>query len=84
MTTTVPQQALFAMNSEFMARAAAALASKSDDCTAGDCIIRLYADVYGRPPSAGEKELGQRFLKTNTVEEFAHVLLMSNELMFVE
>ncbi len=83
-TTTVPQQALFAMNSEFVAQAAAALADRTGDCTAAECIIRLYSDVYGRPPSDDELELAQRFLTTNSVEQLAQVLLMSNELMFVE
>ena len=82
--TTVPQQALFAMNSEFMVRSAAALAGGSSDCTGRERITNLYSAVYGRPPSGDELELTVEFLTNGTFEQLAQALLMSNELMFVE
>lgn len=82
-TTTVPQQALFAMNSAFMTAAAKSLAKRAGDDVASR-IEKLYAFVYGRLPLNDELELANEFLKTNSVEQFAQVLLMSNELMFVD
>jgi hypothetical protein len=45
---------------------------------------RLYAQVYGRKPTPTEQEECDRFLTTGTVEQLAQVLLMSNEMMFVD
>lgn len=83
-TTTVPQQALFAMNSEFMDRAAESLGGRVASLSGEDQIRGLYRAVYGRLPEDDELQLGTEFLKSNTVEHLAQVLLMSNELMFID
>lgn len=80
-TTTVPQQALFAMNSDFMAQAAQALA---DRIQAEDRVGQLYELVYGRAADESERALAAEFLKNNSLNQLAQVLLMSNELMFVD
>ena len=64
--TTVPQQALFFLNSPFVAQQARALAARPD-LGAGDDARRiraLYQTLFGRPPDADEVALGRRFLHT--------------------
>ena len=82
--TTVPQQALFAMNSAFMIDAARALAARAIESDATERIVRIYGLAYGRSPSTAELELAVEFLESNSLEQLAQVLLMSNELMFVD
>ncbi|WP_152050455.1 PSD1 and planctomycete cytochrome C domain-containing protein [Tautonia marina] len=64
--TIVPQQALFLMNSPFMAKQARALADRCRDEAASDestdRIRRMYQLLYGRLPEPSELELGERFL----------------------
>ena len=55
-TTTVPQQALFLMNSEFVAEQARAVAEAARD------IEGLYRRVLARDPSAREREVAHQFL----------------------
>ncbi len=64
-TTTVPQQALYLMNSPFLGDQARSLAARPELASAADPaarIARLYALVYGRKPSENESRLGQAFL----------------------
>ena len=82
--TTVPQQALFALNSPFMLARADALAKRVAGIEPKQRAPRLYAQVYGREPTPTEQEECDRFLTTGTVEQLAQVLLMSNEMMFVD
>jgi len=82
--TSVPQQALFALNSPFMLARADALAKRVAGAEPKQRVPRLFAYVYGREPSAAEREECDRFLAASSVEKFAQVLLMSNELMFVD
>ncbi len=59
--TTVPQQALFLMNSAFLGEVSRALAA---DCGAGEtCVNNLYKGVLGRNPSASERETAIAFLQ---------------------
>jgi hypothetical protein len=74
--TSVPQQALFQLNSPFLLEQAVALAARSTAAmestaaatanAAADAttarIQRLYRLAYGREPSAEEAELGRAFL----------------------
>ena len=55
--TTVPQQALFLMNSPFAAEQARAAAERQSD------IPSIYRGVLGRRPTADEIELGKEFLE---------------------
>jgi hypothetical protein len=63
--TTVPQQALFMMNSPFMREQGRGLAARLEAAGAGspeDRIGRLYRWVFGRTPTAAERAAGLRFL----------------------
>jgi cytochrome c553 len=83
-TTTVPQQALFAMNSQFMLGRSRALAGRVAALASVDPVGVLYEAVYGRRPSDDERQLANEFLREGTTEQFAQALLMSNELMFID
>ncbi len=83
-STTVPQQALFAMNSEFVMNRAHALAERVTREHAADLVGGLYRVALGRVPREEERQLGARFLVDSSLENLAHVVLMSNELMFVD
>jgi hypothetical protein len=95
--TTVPQQALFAMNSPFVIEQARALAHRPE--VAGklspvDRIEALYQTVFGRRPEEAETDLAEHFLtevsthkddsKLDSWEQYAQVLLLSNEFMFID
>ena len=63
--TTVPQQALFMMNSPFVAEQARALAASIARETAGsdeDRIHSAYRRIFGREPTLDEVQLGLGFL----------------------
>ena len=96
--TTVPQQELFALNSPFIIaqarRFAARLRNESDTDLGG--IRRAFELAFGRPPSADESELAQQFLaaaerddsrllpgRLTPWEQLAHLILASNEMIFV-
>jgi hypothetical protein len=89
--TTVPQQALFLMNSPFVVEQAKALAARTTGTT-DDRIRRLYQLVLGRNPNDVEKKLSGEFVrspadKSSNVtgwEQLAQVLLLSNEFAFVD
>jgi hypothetical protein len=92
--TTVPQQQLFALNSEFMTNQARFLAARVEKMasTDADRIIAAYRLVFGRTPDTRELELGERFLKLpgrsedrlTRWQQYAQILLASNELMYVD
>jgi hypothetical protein len=63
--TTVPQQALFAMNSPFMLEQARSLAARpqvAGKLSPADRVESLYQVVFGRRPDEAETELALRFL----------------------
>lgn len=82
--TTVPQQALFALNSEFMLARSKAMAQRVGQGGPSEQVSRLYAFVLGREPTRLELEQCEAFLASSSPEQLAQVLLMSNELMFVD
>jgi hypothetical protein len=63
-TTTVPQQALYLLNSPFVAEQAKFLASRPEleSGTSDDRIKHLYEILFNRAPDARELQLAQRFL----------------------
>ena len=64
-STVVPQQALFLMNSPFVAEQARHLAARTKGAEASnpeDAIRRLYGAALGRAPEPSEIALGVRFL----------------------
>ncbi len=94
--TTVPQQALFAMNSPFVLEQAKALAARPDVAGEPDATQRvrvLYRLALGRTPTPSEAELAARFIaappasgetKLSAWDLLAQVLLCTNEFVFVE
>jgi mono/diheme cytochrome c family protein len=96
--TTVPQQALFLMNSAFAIEQAKAIASLPDVAAAKDDRQRInlmYKAVLARLPSQEEMAIGEQFvasvdsdqqkeIKLNPWEQYAQVLLLTNEFMFVD
>jgi mono/diheme cytochrome c family protein len=92
--TTVPQQALFLMNSPFLIEQAKAVAARPDVAALADPearVRRLYLVLYGRPADAEEVALGTRFVATAKAgpgltpwEQYAQVLLLANEFVTVD
>ncbi len=92
--TTVPQQALFALNAPFVQEQARRLATEIATAGADDQrLALLYRRVLAREPSSEERELALRFLRealtTHTEkltpwDRLAQVLLLTNEFLFVD
>ena len=101
-STTVPQQALFLMNSPFAIEQAKAILARPDVAALTkpvERIERLHRLLYGRSADPEEVTLGMRFLEQGeknpprTVfgpapltawQQYAQVLLVSNEFFFVD
>ena len=94
-TTTVPQQALFMMNSPFVIEQARALVQRDEVKRAAnqdEKIRTMQRLVWQRPAEAQETRLAKKFVtsqpekdaKLSPLEKYAQVLLLSNELMFVD
>jgi hypothetical protein len=86
-TTTVPQQALFLLNSPFAVQQAKAFATRPDVASLADPAVRIqrmYRLAYGRAASADEVSLGVEFAKSANWEQYAQVLLLANEFAFVD
>ncbi len=89
--TTVPQQALFLMNSPFVLEQAKALAARTSGTT-DDHVRMLYRLSLGRNPNNSEMDLASKFVHTTQDkpsnisgwEQLAQVLLLSNEFAFVD
>jgi hypothetical protein len=97
--TTVPQQALFLMNSPFAVEQAQRLVKRPEISGASDPaerVQRLYKMLFGRPATAEELAAAREFLATkpadgdknvlklNEWERYAQALLMTNEFSFVD
>jgi hypothetical protein len=80
--TNVPLQRLFMMNSSFVEDQAAGLAKRltGDD---PQRVRQAYRILYGRAPSADELQLGLAFVAKSNWNEYARVLLNSNEFEWV-
>jgi hypothetical protein len=82
--TTVPQQALFAMNSPFILCRAKSLATRTTKLAPTNEIPSLYLATFGREPTADELAASLEFRQAGSLEQLAQVLLMSNEMMFLD
>jgi hypothetical protein len=92
--TTVPQQQLFALNSDFMVNQAKAFAARAEKLgtTTEERVRAAYRLAFGRAPERAELELATKFLalpaqtddKLTRWQQFAQVLLASNELLYVD
>lgn len=92
--TTVPQQALFALNSPFVIEQVKHLAARLEVTSVADTDARiqsLYRLIYARAATVDEVRIGRRFLEqtaTNssltTLEQYTQALLLANEFVFVD
>jgi hypothetical protein len=91
--TTTPMQKLFVLNSPFMIARASALAARVKRESAGNERARLeqaYQLLFGRAPERAERAAALEFLRKPNEgpmtrwEQFAQVLLASNELLYVD
>ena len=98
--TTVPQQALFGLNSPFVfeqCRSLVAQLERQGGLTPVERIGWLYDQVFQRPPSQEESQDALQFVSATTPtegtapesplqrwEQLAQVLLLSSELQFVD
>ena len=97
-STTVPQQALFLMNSPFVAEIAKSFAARQDVASLAnpaDRAARMMGIAWGRPPSEAETQAAVAFLERDREaspagdaldawEAFAQALLLSNEFAYVD
>jgi hypothetical protein len=84
--TTTPLQQLFVLNSPFMQRQASALVRRLHAISSNDRerIHAVYRLLYGRPATEREERLGRAFLAEATWEQYTHLLLASNEFLYVD
>jgi hypothetical protein len=95
--TTVPQQALFGLNSPFMMEQVKSLVARKEITSAPDDkskVIQLYRLILQRNPTPAEESLGLRFVQETAREQagttltpwqqYAQVLLLTNEFMFLD
>ena len=98
-STTVTPQALFLMNSDFIADATLRMAKSLQEREAPNSRARLhhlYQSVYGRAPTDGEVKTALRFLRhyrnesvqkdpnLDAWQAFCQVLVASNEFVYVQ
>lgn len=94
--TTVPQQALFLMNSPTVLADAQRLAGSVSGLGTPEARVNaLYSRLFGRAPTRHERALGRAFLERHAdagpspaglspLERYAHALLMTNDFMFID
>jgi Protein of unknown function (DUF1553) len=88
--TTTPLQQLYTLNGPLLQQQSVALTKRLHAEAPGstaDRVRRAYSLLYGRPSSAREMELAVEFLTPATEsawQQYAQVLLGSNEFLFVD
>ena len=90
--TTIPQQALFLMNSPIVQASAKHLLARADVAAAADAdkkVERMYRIVLGPRAGGGRNQPGPTILERRgprpaAWEEFAQGLLLTNEFVFVD
>jgi hypothetical protein len=89
-TNTVPQQALYMMNSPFANEQAKALVARDSvvkTATPEEKVKAVYRAALSRDPTASETKLALEYVNsepTGAWEKYAQVLLMTNEFVFVD
>jgi hypothetical protein len=93
--TTVPQQALFLMNSPFVIEQAKSLTARDEVTSAAgeaEKIAALYRLVFTRPPTEAETQVGLEFTAAAAAiesplspwEQYSQLLLLTNEFTYVD
>ena len=84
--TTVPQQALFLMNSPFMQHVSEQLSQRvtKDASQPADRADEFVRTVFARPASDAELQQLVDYLQEQSPKELAQALLMTNEFLFVD
>jgi cytochrome c553 len=91
--TTTPTQSLYLINGPWMMQRAKALARRlanDSSLTLEQQVATAFALAIGRPPREEEQSAAVRFLQTNpatsgdALVDFCHVLLNSNEFLYVD
>ena len=94
--TTVPQQQLFVLNSDFMIQSAEALAARLEKSASSDeqRIALAYRRAYARAPTADEVQFNLKFLRIaaeNRGEDrlsawgqLAQAILAANEFTWID
>ncbi len=96
--TTVPQQALFIMNSPFVIECARHIVAREEVSSLSETSRRIeaiYRTILARPPLAEEWKIGEQFITAASQEspaedqlgvwqQYAQLLLMSNAFVFVD
>ena len=90
--TMVPQQTLFALNSDYVQARAVALIDSASFAELSDVeerILFLYRRLFSRPPSPVEMTIGSDYvlghLKGKQIwTQYVHALLASNEFHFID
>ena len=82
--TITPQQSLFLLNNNFVAKRAQALANRMKDHP--EPVLFAYQVLFSRNPGPTELQVGKEFLADGQekLERYAHALLASNEFLFLE
>jgi hypothetical protein len=81
--TTTSLQQLFLMNSPFIHNLAGALAKSVDsESGTGPQVRALYRKILSRDPSAQELDLATAYLNGASLDQYAQVLLSTNEEIF--
>jgi len=82
--TTTPLQQLFVMNGPLLRAQASGLAKSvaAVDADAAAQLRALYRRVLARDPNPREVDLGLSYLAQDTLEDYSHVLLSTNEVLF--
>ena len=93
-TTTIPQQALFALNSDFIQDRAGAMAKAVlQEATTEEQIVRaLYRRTFARTPNGRELDTAIAFVESQRSTQdgmagwkrLAHALLAANEFVFLD
>ncbi len=82
-STTTSLQQLFVMNSSFLHDEAGALVESVKTEPQDSAKLRsLYRKVLSRNPSPKELDLGLTYLATGTLDQYAQILLSTNEEIF--
>jgi hypothetical protein len=84
--TTTPLQQLFVLNSPFMRRQSSALMRRLHAAgrSERERIRAAYRLLYSRSPTESEERLGLAFLAESPWEQYAQVLLASNEFLYAD